>query len=583
MLGSALGSWVRWRFLQAPVTDKLTRALWRSVYLGGGGLAVFALALLPACGGGSGAKSQVVTVEAPAVTLSGTSLNFGSQNVGTTSSAQIVTITNSGNATLSISGIALAGTNSGDFSQTSTCGGSLSAGDSCTLTVTFKPLAVGTMSANVNISDNANNSPQSVALTGTGAATTLGSNSIASQFFAVNDVSGAPEPQVTYGLLGHPVPLAWQVIEQTQGVYDFTQFDPFVQIAPKDASGTALMVMTLGKTPPWAASDSTTCEVDTATDTTGCTSPPSNIQDWTDFITALLAHYNGVTEPHVKYYEIWNEVNSHWAGTAAQMEQLAAAAYPIIRQDPYSSVVGPSVSGNIHGTGANDPMVWLNSYLQAGGVHYQDIMSFHGFVYNSTVVPYPLPTEDCSASDANCGGAIQVAVELYNQVLQNNGVGTRPMFNTEGGFEGATLANTDTAEAWLAQYYALEVAMANTDNMQQVSWFTWGAPAGQLETTSGAVSPVGTAYDQLYAWFVGTVPVGACVNTGNLWTCSITGQNGYQGEVIWDQSQTCSPTCTTANQTVPSVYTDYRDLSGNATPITNSTVPVGLKPILLEN
>src|SRR5207248_1451501 len=57
----------------------------------------------------------------PGVSLSPTSLSFSNQNVNTTSTAQTVTLTNSGTGALTISSIALTGTNAGDFAQTTTC------------------------------------------------------------------------------------------------------------------------------------------------------------------------------------------------------------------------------------------------------------------------------------------------------------------------------------------------------------------------------------------------------------------------------------------------------------------------------
>lgn len=107
---------------------------------------------------------------APAVTLSPGSLVFANQSVGTTSASSIVTLTNSGNATLTLSGISITGTNSGDFAQTNNCGASLAAGISCTLNVTFTPTASGARQASVSVSDNAAGSPQTVSLTGTGTA-----------------------------------------------------------------------------------------------------------------------------------------------------------------------------------------------------------------------------------------------------------------------------------------------------------------------------------------------------------------------------------------------------------------------------
>ena len=113
-----------------------------------------------------------VAAAAPQVTLTPTSLTFASQSVGTTSAGQNIYLTNSGESALTISGITITGTNAGDYGQTNNCPASLTALFSCTITVTFKPLATGTRTGSVSISDNAAGTPQTVTLTGTGTAGT---------------------------------------------------------------------------------------------------------------------------------------------------------------------------------------------------------------------------------------------------------------------------------------------------------------------------------------------------------------------------------------------------------------------------
>jgi hypothetical protein len=100
----------------------------------------------------------------PAVTLSPTSLVFPTQLVGTKSAAQSITLTNTGTATLSITTIA----HTGDFSDTTTCGTTVVAGASCTITVTFTPTTVNARTGTISVTDNAPASPQTVALSGTG-------------------------------------------------------------------------------------------------------------------------------------------------------------------------------------------------------------------------------------------------------------------------------------------------------------------------------------------------------------------------------------------------------------------------------
>jgi len=102
------------------------------------------------------------------VTLSLTSLTFSGQQVGTPSSTQTVTLTNSGNAAVNISGIAVGGSNGGDFAQTNTCGTGVAAAANCTISVTFTPTAAGSRGGTLTITDNAPGSPQTIALSGMG-------------------------------------------------------------------------------------------------------------------------------------------------------------------------------------------------------------------------------------------------------------------------------------------------------------------------------------------------------------------------------------------------------------------------------
>jgi len=118
------------------------------------------------------------TGAAPAASLSTTSLNFGSQSLGTTSAPQSVTLSNPGNATLNISNIAIGGADPGDFNQTNNCNSSVAANANCAINVTFTPKANGPRSASLAITDNASNSPQSVSLSGGAAGTPPGSYTV---------------------------------------------------------------------------------------------------------------------------------------------------------------------------------------------------------------------------------------------------------------------------------------------------------------------------------------------------------------------------------------------------------------------
>ena len=128
----------------------------------------------------------------PGVSLTSNSLNFGTQLVGAPSTAQAVTLTNSGTAVLDLAGITLAGTNSGDFSETNTCAASLAPGGTCAINVTFTPSTTGVRTATIGIADNADDTPQSLALNGTGGVPGVALDSSALIFG--NQLVGAASP-----------------------------------------------------------------------------------------------------------------------------------------------------------------------------------------------------------------------------------------------------------------------------------------------------------------------------------------------------------------------------------------------------
>ena len=131
------------------------------------GAATMLVLIWAGCGGGGGSVSTEPP-PAPLAAISPNSLSFSSQNQGTTSPAQSVTLTNSGNAALGITAISVGGTNPTDFQQTNSCGSSVAAGGHCTIGVSFMPTASGSRSATLSISDDATSGPQSVSLAGTG-------------------------------------------------------------------------------------------------------------------------------------------------------------------------------------------------------------------------------------------------------------------------------------------------------------------------------------------------------------------------------------------------------------------------------
>jgi uncharacterized delta-60 repeat protein/uncharacterized repeat protein (TIGR01451 family) len=123
--------------------------------------------------GGSRDQGVVFRLTVPpnaiAVTVSPSALDFGTQSIDTTIPARPVTVMNTGSVPLDVSfTIDGADADAFPFDRETCTAAPLPPGNSCTIDVTFAPASVGARSATLHVTDQAPDSPQSVALTGVG-------------------------------------------------------------------------------------------------------------------------------------------------------------------------------------------------------------------------------------------------------------------------------------------------------------------------------------------------------------------------------------------------------------------------------
>jgi len=181
----------------ADYTTSTTCPLRSSKTLAAGSSCTISVFFTPAV---AGTRSGTLTIAdnasvSPTVSLTGTgivpaavntsSLTFTSQALGTTSAAQMVTLTDNQSSSLKITSIT---SSASDFPFTSNCPlspSTLAAGASCAAFVTFSPKATGSRTGTLSFNDNASNSPQAVFLTGTGTAATLVSIAVSPQAASV--------------------------------------------------------------------------------------------------------------------------------------------------------------------------------------------------------------------------------------------------------------------------------------------------------------------------------------------------------------------------------------------------------------
>ena len=392
----------------------------------------------------------------------------------------------------------------------------------------------------------------------------------------------------------------WALINTAQGVYNWTTLDQ--RLSEAQIHG-ADVLYDLARTPVWAQCGPSTASPCVQTPDCAYSGKswgggpgqcywPADLnadgsganQHWKDWVTAIATHSVNSSTAHIRYYEIWNEPNDthFFRGTTAQLVRLTQDAACIIKGigpgcstpgiDPSALIVTPAPT---LGGGAIDR--WLAGFLGTGGSQVVDVLAFHG--YNG-----PNPEKVFSLLATLKSGALSA----YNQ-------SGKPVFDTEFSWgENAPLSDPEEQAGFVARALLLHISAG----VSRVYWYSWDvsgtmwSPVSTAACTAPDLSGVGyqcqsaVAFSQLQDWTVGTTVNQACSSLGTVWTCGLTKPGGYQALAVWDTAQSCSQGfCTTSTYRLPpgTRYIRYRDLSGNASPITGSTVLIGYRPILLEN
>ena len=164
----------------------------RAMRVGGGLACLMALlVLLAGCGGavapaaGSGSTMGILAVQS--------AVTFPLMVAGATGTAQSITVSNTGTAAISIGGISIVGTDAGNFSETTSCGASIPASGSCTVTLNFTAAAAGSYTASLNIANSVSTGGSAtVALSGSAAVPTMTLSATAVSFPAI--LTGVTSP-----------------------------------------------------------------------------------------------------------------------------------------------------------------------------------------------------------------------------------------------------------------------------------------------------------------------------------------------------------------------------------------------------
>ena len=381
---------------------------------------------------------------------------------------------------------------------------------------------------------------------------------VSSRFFGMSDYIHRPKqsnwepwPSVPFGhLRSFDTYTEWWKLETSRGVYNWSNLDWLVGLSERHKID---LLYTFAMVPRWASSDpnNTGCHL-AKFGAYGSCAPPANIRYWDEFVHAVATRYAG----RIHYYELWNEPNitEYWTGTPAQMVIMAQHAYQIIKSiDPTAKVVSPST---LSGYGAS----WMGWYLAAGGGHYADVIAFHGYQ----------PQKDVRVAEL-----IASYVDLYRHQMSLYGQGTKPLWDTEGGWgRNATLTNPDQQSAYLAKYYILQASKG----VARFYWYAWDSGDwGTLWDQTTGIHKPGLAYSQVYKWLAGATISRRCTSDSKgTWSCTLSRPGGYEGLIIWNSASTIT-------YLPPPQYNQYRNLYGYKGLINGiQYFKVGTKPILFE-
>jgi uncharacterized protein (TIGR03437 family) len=379
----------------------------------------------------------------------------------------------------------------------------------------------------------------------------------------------APPANVPYaGLRLHDAGVTWAILEPSRGVFDWSRLDDYVQFAQQRNLD---LVLTVEDTPQWASSQPNLTNCAYSQFGSGGCAMPQNIQDYVDFLSALVARYKG----HIQFYEGWNEANHGWnapnaqpatnksyfVGTDRDLLLLQQKLYQTVKAiDPSAQVISPSfVNGQ---QGVTD----ANTFLADGACSYFDIHGFHYYVRGA-------PPE-----------AIPPLVSQMQQTLALRSC-SKPMWDTESGWNAPNPFPSLSAPGFVARAYLLAWAAG----LQRFYWYAYNNRTfdtiflndpNNLDRISGP----GYAFANVQSWLINQKVTGCSPDFNNIYACALNDTNGNPSWIVWYAGFDTPSGNNTVEYNVPASWTVSSAVDINGNKISpGPTILVGPNPILLSS
>ena len=391
--------------------------------------------------------------------------------------------------------------------------------------------------------------------TGTSAS---GPAKIGSGFFGVHDSDpvGALWPQVPVGSLRvWDAGAAWNQVETSPGVFDFTRLDAIVATA---RAHKADVLIVLGQTPAFHA----TVPSPAAAYGAGASSMPT-LDAWRTYVDTVVRRYYG---PDVQF-QVWNEANvvNYWSGTPAQMAQLTAVARQVVdKVDPDITLVAPAFV-----TRLASQQKWMDDFFaqKVGGKPVGDLIDVVSLqLYPVAATPTPEAAMAQLAADRTILAKDNVDKPVWN---------TESNYGAKGGKEVAP-APADQQAANVARTYLLSAA----NGVRRVFWYAWDLTQPIVDTfmvEADRVTPTvaGRAFGTVQNWMIGTTVQSCVVDGSGTYTCTLD-KSGEKRLVLWNPKRS-------VQVKVPAGMTTSEKLIGAVQRVTaGSSITVDAVPVLLQ-
>jgi hypothetical protein len=301
------------------------------------------------------------------------------------------------------------------------------------------------------------------------------------------------------------------------------------------------IIYTMGQTPAWAASAET--------------SAPSNMNTWSNYVFHVATHYKGV----IRYYELWNEVDSpsYYKGAITSVVTMAQIAKSVLTNiDSQNKLIGPAVT-----LGGFD---WLQQFIAAGGGQYQDIVTYHDY-------PTYIPENSLAG-----------VIGLQDTLSQFPQVNSLPIWCTEGNPDTIQTGATTAQNQGIATRAYLYLW---TQNVQNFCWYCWDMsnvgglnkpPLQSGSAPSTTPAPAGVAYRTLVSWLVGAKMLSKTIDANGSWAVQVQQPGQASGYIVWNPNSN-------AVFNIPASWNIYqqRDLSNNVSSLSATNLTAGVTPVML--